>query len=86
MKTKRNTKKTNAPGKLLLQKQQVSRAQLGAVTGGGEISGLISGAISAIGSASSSLETPSGVVTGAASAALSAYNSNHWSDRLSFKW
>jgi hypothetical protein len=70
---------------LLLAKQRISVAKLDSVTGGGEISGLASAAASIVGSASSSLETPSGVITGAVSGALSAYNSNHWSDYLSFK-
>ena len=69
-------------GKLLLKKQQISRQQLGGVTGGGEVSALISGALSAIGSASSGLESPSGVITGAVSAAGSAYDSNHLEDEL----
>jgi hypothetical protein len=71
---------------LLLRKQQISVAKLDGVTGGGEISGLVSGAVSIIGSASSSfLETPAGVASGAVSGAASAYDSNHWSDKLSFK-
>jgi len=67
-----------ATGKLLLKKQQISRAQLGGVTGGGKSGELISAAASAIGSASSSfLETPSAAVTAPVSAGLSAYDSDH---------
>jgi hypothetical protein len=86
MSTKRNSKradKNNESGRLLLKKQQISRAALGGVTGGGEVSGLVSGALSIVGSASSStLETPSGVVSGAASGAASAYDSNHLEDKI----
>ena len=67
MKNKRDGQQDIKPTKLLLQKQQVSRVQFGAVTGAGEISGLISGAPSAI---------------GLGELALNTYNSNHWSDRL----
>ena len=85
MSNKRNNKhadKNNESGRLLLKKQQISRASLGGVTGGGEVSALASGALSAIGSASSSLETPSGAVSGTVSGALSAYDSNHLEDKI----
>jgi hypothetical protein len=83
MKKKAKSRKSKG---LLLAKQQISVARLSGVTGGGEISGIVSGLVSGLGSASSSvLETPSGAVSGAASGALSAYDSNHWSDKLSFK-
>jgi hypothetical protein len=83
MSTNRINKGKNVQsGKLLLKKQQISRQQLGGVTGGGEVSTLVSGALSIIGSASSSLETPSGVITGAVSGAGSAYDSNHLEDEI----
>jgi hypothetical protein len=73
-----NKGKNLETGKLLLKKQQISRAHLGGVTGGGQSGELASAAASAIVSASSSLlETPAAAVTGPVSAALSAYDSDH---------
>lgn len=78
-----NKGKKTGSNKLLLKKQQISRASLGGVTGGGQSGELISGALSAIGSASSStLETPSAAVTAPVSAALSAYDSDHYEDKI----
>jgi hypothetical protein len=73
-----NKGKKTGSNKLLLKKQQISRASLGGVTGGGEASRAISGVLSAIGSASSSVaETPVAAVTAPVSYELSAYDSDH---------
>ena len=79
MSTNRSNKSKNVEtGKLLLKKQQISRAHLAGVTGGGESSRAVSGVVSAISSASSSfLETPSAAVTAPVSYELSAYDSDH---------
>lgn len=79
MSTNRSKKSKNVEtGKLLLKKQQISRAHLAGVTGGGEASRAISGVVSAISSASSSFaETPVAAVTAPVSYELSAYDSDH---------
>ena len=78
MSNNRSNKRNNVgAGKLLLKKQEISRAQLDGVSGGNR-SKDISEVVSAIGSGSSSFaETPVAAVTIPISAKLSAYDSEH---------
>lgn len=71
-------------GKLLLKKQQISRQQLGGVTGGGTVSAVASAVVSAASSAGMSLAGGpwSAVASAAGSAFAGGVASNHLEDRI----